>query len=107
MEPVLAWQDGDFVSEFHVIHADAAFGFAITAEHFFVDLFLGKGFYGGGGRGTRGRGTGLAFHELRDDAVESLFTVHDITMDGVGGVENGGEELVEARKAGGGMGSAG
>lgn len=43
----------------------------------------------------------MGVHELGDYAVEGFLAVDDVAVGGVGGVEDGGEELVEAGEAAG------
>ena len=62
MEPVAAGQDSDLVADFDVVHADGTFGFAVGAEHGFVDGFLGEGGDGGGGGGAWGGAAVLLLH---------------------------------------------
>lgn len=53
MEPMAARQDSDFVTDFNVVHAHGAFGFAVAAHHAFVGWPFGKfadGFGGGRAR---------------------------------------------------------
>lgn len=54
----------------------------------------------GFGGGARCGGTVLGVHELGDDTIEGFFAVDEIAVGGVGGVEDGGEELVKAGEAG-------
>ena len=88
VEPVVAWQVGDIVTDLHVVHAHAAFCFSVRSHHRLVDFLLGQGGDGGFGGGAGGGGAAALFHELVHDPVECFLAVDCVAVDGVGWVHD-------------------
>lgn len=86
VKPVVAWQNGDFVSDFHIIHTDGAFGFAVASHHGLVSRFLGQRVDCRGWGRAGGAATAVLFHQLRYHAVQGFLCVHSVSMGCVGRV---------------------
>ena len=93
MEPMTAWQHSHFIADFNVVHANGAFGFSVAAHHTLVSVFLRQPADGFGGGGARGRASMSLLHKLGDNTVEGFFSIDDVAVGGVGGVEKLGKEM--------------
>ncbi len=100
VEPVFAGENGNGVTYLYGVHADRAFGFAIGAEHAFVDLFLRQS-GNGGGRSRSGRVRSvILIHHLPDDAVEGFLGIDCVAVNSIGWVMVASEELSEEEAKG-------
>lgn len=83
MEPMLAGQNCHLVSQVHLIYADRALHLCAIAHHLPVQLLLLQFLDGRLGCRWRGIRLRVGFHELGDDPVKALLSVHSVTVGGI------------------------